>query len=189
MASTMAETARSGTDAAKQHAQFIQNALDRGFSQAQVADALGVTESYVSQLCTQFKLAPAPQQRFSKHDELYEATELAALKRLKNTIEFEPELGAVALAKIAATLNGTKRRSQNEAPAPVQQTVLTLTMPVTFAAQFVFNGSNEAIAVQSEDGMRVLATASSKQVAEMATSMLPQLGSTSHAKAISTEDL
>lgn len=181
----------SNTEVSTQHAQFIQSALDRGFTQAQIADSMGVSESYVSQLCVQYQLAAAAQQRFSKHDELYEQTELAALQRLKNTIAYDPDLGAVALARIAATLNGTKRRSQTETPVVQKQLVVTLNMPVSMAAQFVFNGSNEAIAVQSEEGTRVLATATSKQVAEMAAGMLPQIGGTGYAKAsaISTEDL
>ena len=124
----------SGNEAAQQHAQFIQNALDRGFSQAQIADALGVGEAYVSQLVAQFQLAPTPQQRFNKHDELYEKAELAELQRLNNVIAYEPDMPALTLARIAATLNGTKRRSQNELPVPQKQTVLTLNMPVTLAA-------------------------------------------------------
>lgn len=185
----------SGNEAAQQHAQFIQNALDRGFSQTQIADALGVGEAYVSQLVAQFQLAPAPQQRFNKHDELYEKAELAALQRLNNVIMYEADMPALTLARIAATLNGTKRRSQNELPTPQKQTVLTLNMPVTLAAQFIFNGSNEAIAVQSEEGTRVLSTASSKQVAELAAVVLPQVqtaqrtGGMHHAKAIATEEL
>lgn len=175
-------------NATQQHVQFIQNALDKGFSQRQIAEALGATESYVSQLCTEHELQPSPQTRFTAHDDLYEQTELLALQRLKNTIQFEPGLNAVSLARIAATLNGTKRRSQTETPVREQQPVVTLHMPVNIAAQFVFNGNNEAVAVQSTDGTRILATASSKQVAELAAA-LPQIGGAHHGQAIATEDL
>lgn len=176
-------------NATQQHVQFIQNALDKGFSQKQIADALGCTEAYVSQLCAEHDLQPSAQLRFTKHDDLYEQTELLALQRLKNTIQFEPGLNAVALARIAATLNGTKRRSQTETPVQAQQTVVTLQLPVNIAAQFVFNGNNEAVAVQSSEGTRILATASSKQVAAMAAQALPKIGGTHHGQAIATEDL
>lgn len=155
-------------------AQYIQQCLDQGFSQKQIADSLGCTESNVAQLMQQHGLVQNPQQQFAEHDELYQSVELLALQRLKRAVAMDPSLTPVALARIATQLNGAKRRSMNEKPvANNNSPIVHLHLPAATAAQFVFNGTNEAVAVHTaEHGTRVLSTASSKQVAELASQKL-----------------
>lgn len=157
-----------------QSAEYIQQCLDQGFTQKQIADSLGCTESNVVQLMQQYGLSVSPQQQFAEHDDHYQAIELLALKRLKRTIQCDPSITPVALARIATQLNGAKRRSLNERPnAAVNAPIVHLHLPAAAAAQFVFNGANEAVAVTTPElGTRVLSTASSKQVAELASQKL-----------------
>lgn len=168
--------------------QYIQQCMSQGFSQKQIADSLGCTEAYVSQLVTEHAIAPAANTQFEDHDDHYRDIELLALKRLKRAVQTDPSLNALALARIATQLNGTKRRSQNELPvASTQAPVVHLHLPNTVAAQFVFNGTNEAVAINdAASGTRVLSTATSQQVAQLASQKLAQraIGGTNHAHSV-----
>lgn len=146
---------------------YISTCLAEGFSQEEIASALSVSPAYISQLCTKHQLCVPAQQQFANIDQLYQEVELSALQALKRT------LGTIGdpmkLARIAQTMNATKRRSLSAHPSENKPTtVVQLNLPATAAAQFVFNGSSEAVAWKQGDQTHQLITCTTTQLDNMA---------------------
>lgn len=155
---------------------YIQSCLAQGFTQAQVADSLGVDASYISQVCAQFSITEAPLQQFAAIDELYEELELKALKQLKLLISSCTK--PMDLLRIATSINGAKRRSLGSTTSvQVQQATATgivrLGLPKAAVSAFVMNEQNEAIGWKEEaegkEQVRTLLTATQQQLTQMAT--------------------
>lgn len=146
---------------------YISTCIEQGFSQDEIAAALGVTPAYISQLCTKHGIAEVAKPQFADIDALYEDVELLALQQLKRTIVTVGD--PMKLVRIAQTLNSTKRRSMAAHPSEQKATtVVQLNLPQAAAAQFVFNGSQEAIAWKQGETVTHLATASTQQLEQLA---------------------
>lgn len=154
---------------------FIVECLQQGFEQKAIADALGCSESYVSQLiAARPELRQAKQQlsdRYADTDALYDKIEQEALKQLEMRLATCTK--PMELVRIAQAMNAAKRRS-----LPVEVgagagagTVVHVTIPQQVAVQqFQFNAHNQAIALTATDGKqeRALITASTEQLDRLA---------------------
>lgn len=133
--------------------------LGNGVTPAQVAVALGVTESHISQMLSeeQFALAVAQRryeklQRHNETDDAYDAIEKQLLEKLKDCLGmmFNPD----KILRAIQVINSAKRRG---ASAPdtthMQQQIVTINMPVALLNQYIIssNSSNQITRVGEQD--------------------------------------
>lgn len=131
--------------------------LGDGFLPAQVAAAIGVSESRISQLLSEesfsqqvaalrYKSLAAHTDRDSKYDSL----EDALLKKLEGALSmlFDP----LKIAKLLQVVNSAKRRGVSS-PEQIQtaQTVVQLNMPTQIFQQFVTNVNNQVIKAGAQE--------------------------------------
>lgn len=160
---------------------FIEQCLQQGFKAVEIADALGCTEGYISQLIS---ASPRLQEakagldsRYADIDTLYDRIEQRALEELEKRMAVCTK--PMELVRIAQAMNAAKRRSAAplgalEGGAGKGATV-NITIPQQVAVQqFQFNGNNQAIALASEDGVqeRALITASTQQLNTLAAAVV-----------------
>lgn len=158
---------------------YIAECLAQGFTQKEIAQALDVTESYISQVIAahpELKDKNAQiQQAYEEIDTLYVEIEKEALLALKKSLNLVKN--PAALLRIATGINATKRRGNfglglgHTEQQP--QTTVQLNMPTAIISQFVFNSANQAIAIGSGENSIPLVTASTKQVEELAAKAVP----------------
>jgi predicted transcriptional regulator len=127
------------------------NLLGQGVKPEQVAAAIGVTPSYISQLVSQpefssqvFELRYKNLSRHNERDNEYDSIEDKLLKRLKDLLPLM--MKPVEVLRAIQVINSAKRRGAS-APEQLtsQQTVTTLIMPVQIIQQFTRNSSNQVI--------------------------------------------
>lgn len=131
--------------------------LGDGFLPVQVASAIGVSESRISQLLSdesfsqqvaalRYKTLAAHTDRDSKYDSM----EDKLLARLEQSLGmlFDP----MKIAKLLQVINGAKRRGVS-APEQIQtaQTVVQLNMPTQIFQKFVTNVNNQVIKAGSQE--------------------------------------
>lgn len=163
---------------------FVSDCLSQGFAQHEIAAALGVSESYISQI-----LAANPSiaqnngnAAFTDIDALYADIELTALQELKKKLNLIKD--PMALLRLATSINATKRRSvaTDITPTTVNQTVVQLTLPRATLQQFVFNSNNQAVAIQSDTETKPLVTATAGQLESLAAARAKRLANVDNAQ-------
>lgn len=125
--------------------------LGSGVSAAQVAAALGVTESRISQLLSQEDFAAAVStlryenlQKHNLRDNRYDEIEDKLLDKLDRSIPliFKPE----TLLRAISTVNGAKRRGQSSPDQVVnQKNIVNLLLPSVIAEKFTLNVNSQVI--------------------------------------------
>lgn len=143
---------------------YIVNCLEAGFQQVVIAEALGVSESLVSQLIAEHSLDQvAAKQKITREsvfndiDNSYNEAEKFIADRLKTSVKYMTD--PVKLAYVADKLNKMKRRALSQvgaSAAPAKVAVLNLPMHVQ--NNFIFNQQNEAIAVDGRPLISMPAT-------------------------------
>jgi predicted transcriptional regulator len=127
-------------------------ALRNGFDQAQIAGAMGVTDSAISQFISEHGLAAVAAQnsQFKEHDNKLNALEESVLDKLAkvmNTAILDP----IRLAAVYKTLNGAKRRSLAEGQT-IQNInnvrLVSLNLPRHVEVKVGLNANNEVIEVE-----------------------------------------
>jgi len=147
---------------------YIQQALNNGFGHSEIAGALGVTPSAITQVCQQHDLVPRTgKASYAALDDLYDSLEMSAAKKLKTSLEC-CDLDPVRLSAVVQRINGLKRRSMGENLAGNgQQALVQLTLPQTFrqnaTVSVVLSAQNEVVAV---DG-RTITTMQSSNIERM----------------------
>jgi len=141
--------------------------LGDGFAPEQVASAIGVSPSRISQLLSdesfsqqvaelRYKTLAAHTER----DSAYDSIEDQLLIKLKSSLSmlFDP----MKIVKILQVINAAKRRGQSsQEQISAAQTVVQLNMPTQIYQQFVTNINNQVIKAGSQD----LITVQSSQMA------------------------
>lgn len=131
--------------------------LGVGASPSQVAAALGVTESCISQFLAQESFAASvAERRFSsllkhtKRDDRLDALEDALIKKLENVIAYMHKPSEIIHA--FTRINQAKRRGSS-APEHIhqQQTVISLTLPIQILNQVTVNAANQVIKAGQQD--------------------------------------
>jgi hypothetical protein len=162
------------------------NLLGQGVKPEQVAAALGVTSSYISQLVSQpefaaqvFELRYKNLAKHNERDNAYDRIEDKLVKKLDDLIPLM--MKPVEVLRAIQVINSAKRRGSS-APEQLtsQQTVVNLTMPIQVIQQFTRNSSNqvikagdqELITIQSGNMDRLLNA--TMKVAEQATTITPE---------------
>lgn len=149
--------------------------LGQGVPQEQVALALGITPSAVSQMMAQEDFAAAVQEaRYlnladkNKRDGTLDTLEDAAIEKLKGLMDLV--MKPMEAARILQVINGAKRRGSS-APEHVTNTreVVNLTLPIAVVNQFkitttadnrvVSAGTQELVTIQSSRVSNLLAAA------------------------------
>lgn len=131
--------------------------LGVGASPTQVAAALGVSESLISQFLAQETFARAVAERrfnsllkHNKRDDKLDELEDALIKKLENIIPmmYKPSEIIHAFTRI----NQAKRRGSS-APEQIhqQQTVISLTLPIQILQQVTVNAANQVIKAGQQD--------------------------------------
>jgi len=141
--------------------------LGQGVAQHLVAEAVGVTPSYISQLVKEpgviseiGAIRAEFVQEDLQHDRLINKLEMEALKRIEKTL---PYVKAEAAAKIFSTLNSSKRHAILSENDNHVTTAVTIVIP-TAAEHFIKkNNENQVIEI---DG---------KTIAPLPSRVLPQL--------------
>lgn len=150
---------------------FVTDCIAKGFSQAEIAASLGVSESYISQVITANpSIAQAVAQAnaaFADIDALYAEIELNALIALKQRLNLIKD--PMALLRLATSINATKRRSVPTDALPAQggNTYVQLNLPQATMQQFVFNSANQAVALEGGAGTKALVTATTQQLEQL----------------------
>jgi hypothetical protein len=146
------------------------NLLGTGIAPEQVAAALGLSPSRISQLLSDAefaeKVATLRYENLSKHnarDASYDALEDDLLERMKNCLPmmYKPNeiLNAIRI------INAAKRRGQSAPESITQQhTHITLTMPVSIVQKFQTNINNQVVAVSGQELLTIQSSELLKQV-------------------------
>lgn len=135
--------------------------LGAGCSTSQTANALGVSESLISQFLAQEHFSKAvAERRFSsllkhnKRDDALDALEDALIKKLENIIPFmhKPQEIIHAFTRI----NQAKRRGSS-APEAVStsQQVIQLTLPIQILAQITVDARNQVVKAGQQELLTV----------------------------------
>lgn len=158
---------------------YLVNCLVAGFSQVQVAEALGVTPSAVTQVIqadtsimseVSSKRA-AKMTRASTIDERLDEIEEKAWKLMDRNLALLAD--PMKILKVAMAANAAKRRGSAtpSQEAPTGATV-ALSLPVHLHQHFHFDGNNQAIAVGDTPLVTMPATQARKLLAERNTQQL-----------------
>ncbi len=148
--------------------------LGAGCKPVQVAEATGLSESYISQLMSDAEFsAEVSKQRFDKinkhniRDEAYDTLEDAAIERLADALPFATK--PLEIMRITQFLNSAKRRGQGTSEG-IASTAVTvqLLMPTTIVQKFTTNINNQVIAagtqtLETVQSHALLAAAKQKQ--------------------------
>lgn len=127
------------------------NLLGRGILPTQVAAALGVTDSAISQMLAKQEFADAVSElryknllKHSERDVKADELEDKLLKKLDGLVPFL--MRPLEVARTYQILNSAKRRGASAPEAiTAQQEVVQLVMPVTITNQFTVNSANQVI--------------------------------------------
>lgn len=143
--------------------------LGQGIGPEQTASAVGLSVSRISQLLSDPEFtAQVAEKRFNnlqKHNERdahYDGLEDKLLKKLENCLTFMHK--PMEILRAIQIINQAKRRGVS-APDHItqQQTVVTLTMPITVVNQFKLDGNRQVL----EAGQQTLITAQSTHLQDM----------------------
>lgn len=157
--------------------------LGSGVQPVQVAAAIGVSESYISQLLSdeQFQLAVA-QKRYdsllaaSERDASYDAIEDELLQKLKTSLAFMTKTGEILAA--IKVINGAKRRGATSAVgAQANSQVVQLVLPAGVRARFAQDAQGQVVEIQTDSGSHSLLTATSSGVKQLLAAQKSQLAS------------
>ena len=155
--------------------------LGSGVQPVQVAAAIGVSESYISQLLAdeQFQLAVA-QKRYdsllaaSERDASYDAIEDELLQKLKTGLAFMTKTGEILAA--IKVINGAKRRGATSAVgAQANSQVVQLVLPAGVRARFAQDAQGQVVEIQTDTGSHSLLTATSSGVKQLLAAQKSQL--------------
>lgn len=142
--------------------------LGAGASQSQVAMAVGVEESYISQLMAQEEFRKAVQElraeAAAKHaavDARIDSIEDKAWRRIDNLVELETNL--MKLLKVAQAANAAKRRTQGVGMAqPATALTVNIALPQAAVVEFTMSTDRQVVDI----GGRAMTTMPSKLVQE-----------------------
>ena len=154
--------------------------LSQGIPATAVAAALGVTDSYISQLKSDPELAAListgdieKAEANSKFDNTLERAEMLALEKIEKNLPFANMGQAMAAFRI---LNSARKRSDAFAAVQDQSTNITvnLTLPAAAAARYVVNSSNEIVEVEGQTMITATAKSLDSLLAQRASAQLQQ---------------
>jgi hypothetical protein len=154
--------------------------LSQGISAAQVAAAVGVSESYISQLRSDPEISElivtsgtAKLEAAALFDSSLERAELMALEKIEKNLPFANMGQAMAAFRI---LNSARKRSDAFATPADQSTNITvnLTLPASAAARYVVNTSNEIVEVEGQTMITATAKSLDNLLASRASGSLTQ---------------
>lgn len=126
-------------------------------SSAQVAAALGVSESYISQLLSREDFAAqVAERRFNalqKHntrDSLIDTLEDEVLAKLQETLPLV--MRPMELTRIFQTINAAKRRGSSAPESTLQHSkIVNITIPVLVANKFSVTPENQALVAGTQE--------------------------------------
>lgn len=162
-----------------QHKERALVMLGNGAPAAIVAQALGVTESAISQMLADEEFAKQVSDLRYKNltrqtalDDRYTALEEKLVEKVEKLLPLMTKPRDVVATLTA--INNTKRRGAQVTSQGVQgSSVVSLTIPVTIAHKFVSNVNNQVIEVQDDTGIKSsLVTASSSSLDTLAREVL-----------------
>jgi transcriptional regulator with XRE-family HTH domain len=130
--------------------------LGQGVQQSQVASALGVSESYISQLLSDTLFAEkVTQLRFEKlkannaRDAKYDALEDTLLNQFEQALPFIVK--PFELMRALKTVNEAKRRGQiTNDQTEIAGKVVALVMPTKIIERYVITGTNQVVEVGNQ---------------------------------------
>lgn len=142
-------------------------ALSNGFSDSEIANAHGVTQSAVSQFIESHGLEQHRKglQKFEKIDDLYNNLELMAAEKLEKSLKLAV-LDPLKLCAVIRTINGAKRRSLSEGNTTVsltQNRLISLNLPQHVKVRAMLNSQSEVVEI---DG-RTIATMEAAKIENM----------------------
>lgn len=130
--------------------------LGQGVEATKVAAALGVTDSYISQLISDenfaARVAELRYESLQKHnarDNRYDTLEDTLLKRMEDCIPLMHK--PMEILKAIAVINAAKRRGQSSPDSMVnKQTVIQLVMPTQIVNTFKVNPHGQVVEVGNQ---------------------------------------
>lgn len=142
--------------------------LGSGYPPSIVANSVGVSESYISQLLSLSWFAAQVQElkflNLKKHTELDDAYDDLEEKLLTKLNKLVPLLiKPMDISRVLQTVNGAKRRGQAGSDVGhVTQNIIQLSIPTTLLQKFIKNTNNQIVEVQDGTGQpKSLVTTSS----------------------------
>jgi len=148
--------------------------LGSGCTPSQVATAIGVTESRISQLLATEEFAHAVAslryEALAKHNETdaaYDSIEDALIEKLADVLPLM--MRPMEILKAIQVINGAKRRGQSTPDQIInQQTVVNLTMPTQIINKFSMNSNNQITNVGTQTLETIQSTSLLNQTKEKA---------------------
>jgi predicted transcriptional regulator len=147
--------------------------LATGIDQVQVASALGITESRLSQIISnpEFarELVDARYKNLAKHNEtdnLLDQVERKLIRKLDSTIDmvFKP----TEIARMAAVVNGMKRRGASNPESLVRaKPSVKLNIPIAVINRFSMNAAGQVITAEVGSERQDLVTMQSSNLREL----------------------
>lgn len=161
--------------------------LGKGYKGIEAAQAVGVTEGYVSQMMSEdwfaqevAKLRLKNLQRHQLLDEKYDNFEEEMLDKLQKFGKML--IKPMEIAKVLQIVNGAKRKSHVHTDhTTLTQNIVQISIPPALAARFTSNANNQVVEVQDGTGRtQALVTVTSGQLEELSRDVTParELGAT-----------
>lgn len=153
--------------------------LGQNIPAAQVAMALGVTESLISQyMADPTFLGEVAELRFktlAKHntrDLAYDEMEDALLSQLKSYLPFVVD--PMKIARLIQVINGAKRRGSTAPESLIAKSeVISLTLPIQIVNQFQVNSANQVVKAGEQDLVTVQSGRMQELLSHTSTPLLP----------------
>lgn len=141
-------------------AERIKELLGSGLSNEVVANAVGVTPSYISQLMadTEFSAEVVAKRTqtltgATVRDRSWDGIEDRLLEKLSSNVDNGLIYKTTDLLRALSVVNGAKRRgAQQNGSITMNKTVVTLTMPTVVLHNYKKNHNGEVIEVSNENG-------------------------------------
>ena len=152
--------------------------LGNGLSPAVVSSALGITESYISQLLSEENFAmQVTAKRFANlqaatvRDKSYDAIEDLLIEKMQNLLPmmYKP----MEVLRAITVINQAKRRGADSPQNTViHNTVVQLTMPAAVTQKFITNINNQVVNAGSQELITIETKTLSDKILELTTRKL-----------------
>lgn len=129
---------------------YVIACISSGFTDSQIAQAVGVTPSAVAQYIDAHDLRSQAKvsEKHKQTDNVLDDLELMAANKLKNLLTYESNI--MKVAQVLKVANGARRRSHGEGANtfnPQTAVLVQLQLPAHVEAEFVRSPNNEIIGV------------------------------------------
>ncbi len=130
----------------------ITECLNKGFSNSQIASALGVTPSAVTQIIEEHNIVKQPGAIYTSIDDKLNNVEELLVSKLESKLKsINSQLNEVQIGNLLKTVNSCKRRSNPlEVPNGNINQIVQIRLPTYVVKNIIVNSQNELVEIDGK---------------------------------------